>query len=207
VLDAAEQARAARFRLDRDRRRFGAARAAVRVALGARVGVAPADVRFTIGEHGKPAVAEGLVEFNVSHSADVAVVAVAGAGMPVGVDIEFERDVRFDDLARRFFSPAECAAVAAAGDDAGARRAAFFRCWTRKEAFVKGLGVGLSMPLSSFDVAVDGPPALLAVRGLPGEQGQWSLHDVIAPAGAWAALAVRSTGQPVVMRTGQDLCP
>lgn len=199
MLDPAERERAARFRLDRDRRRFRAARAAVRAAVGARVGVAPADVRFTIGEHGKPAVADGLVEFNVSHSADVAVVAVAGAGVPVGVDIEFERDVRFDALAHRFFSPAEAAAVAAAGDDAGARREAFFRCWTRKEAFVKGLGLGLSMPLSSFDVSVDGPAALLPVRGLPGEQGEWSLHDLAVPAGAWAALAVRSGGQPVTV--------
>lgn len=197
VLDASERARADRFRSDAARRRFVATRVALRRVLADHLGADPAGLRFVEGVHGKPALTEHQREFSVSHSGDVAMIAVVLDDAAVGVDIEVHRDVDHEALARRFFSPTEVAVLDALATEV--RATAFFRCWTAKEAYLKGLGLGLSLPLSSFDVTVDldQPAALLASRQRPDDVDRWALLDLPAPGAASASLAVESAGRPV----------
>jgi 4'-phosphopantetheinyl transferase len=162
TLSPSERERAARYRVEPARRSFVAARVALRRVLGERLGLAPADVPLADGDLGRPGVAGGRVSFNVSHSGAIGLIAVADGERRVGVDVEQVRpDTDFPVLAERFFHPAEAAAI-------GDRRDAFFRCWTRKEAVVKALGLGLTHPLDGFVVDVDAtePHAVEGVAGL-----------------------------------------
>ena len=176
TLSADERLRAARFHFARDRDRFTVGRGVLRSLLGGYLGVAPAALAFAYGDHGKPALVGGGLHFNVSHSAGVALYAVARA-REVGVDVEGHRaDFATAEIAERFFSPAERAALRALPVEA--RCAAFFACWTRKEAYIKARGVGLSLALDAFDVSLapGEPAALLATRDDPGARDRWSLQ-------------------------------
>ena len=155
-LDERELARAGRFRFERDRKRFAFFRAAIRLILGRYVGRPPRELRFAYSPEGKPSLAgrpaDDFLEFNLAHSEDVALLAV-GRGRRIGVDLERIRDERdTDEIAERFFSRDEVRALRALAPDQ--RRKAFFSCWTRKEAYVKARGDGLSMPLSSFSMSL-----------------------------------------------------
>lgn len=157
ILSADERERAGRFRFDDVRRRFVTARAALRMLLGRYAALAPANISFAYEAHGKPRLAAanataGLC-FNLAHSAELALVAVA-TGCEVGIDVERLRAVRhLEQIARRYFHPAEAATVLAGPPTA--RQAAFFRCWTGKEAVLKAVGSGLSNSLAAFRVPVD----------------------------------------------------
>lgn len=189
----AERQRAGRFHFDRDRRRFIVARARLRQLLAARLGVRPESVELVYGKNGKPALARRFTDthwrFNVSHCGDVAVYAFS-PGCEVGIDIEAIRAVReADDIAARFFSRRENEAyLALAPRD---KPLGFFNCWTRKEAFVKALGEGLSMRLDQFDVSLaPGEPArVLRVEGAPGDASGWHLESFSPLPGFIAALA------------------
>jgi len=153
ILDAAERGRAGRFVFPEHRCRFVRAHAALRQILHRYTGASPGDLRFGVGEHGKPFLehpAADSLSFNLSHSGDLAVVAV-GEMREVGVDIECIRHVPdWDEIARRSFHPAESEWVRSYSED---RRAeAFFEVWTKKEAYIKACGHGLSHPLDSFQV-------------------------------------------------------
>lgn len=141
-LSEDERGRAFRFKFGRDARRFMVARSTLRVLLGGYLGLAPHGVAFTYGAHGKPAL-DGIhaaLSFNLSHSGDVAVVA-AGWNRAVGVDVELRRTLPdLAALAARSFAPRERAVLDALPEME--RPAAFFRCWTRKEAFIKATGRG-----------------------------------------------------------------
>jgi 4'-phosphopantetheinyl transferase len=206
TLAGDERARAERYRLERDRRRFTVGRGLLRAILTRYLGGTPDALRFRYGPLGKPALVEesgggagpGDLTFSVSHSADLALYAVARARR-VGVDVErLREDLATGDLARRFFSPAEAAAIASLGP--ALRTPAFFRCWTRKEAYVKARGEGLSVSLESFDVSLrpDEPAALVASREDPREPSRWALVDLPVGPGAVAALAVE--GREVTLR-------
>lgn len=181
VLAGEERARAERFRSDVHRSRFVVCRAAQRDVLARYTGLSPAALRFRYSAYGKPALATdggepARIRFNVSNARDLAVVAVT-ADREVGVDVEAEREVTDAlGLARRFFSPAELAALEAVPPVSMQR--AFVTCWTRKEAFIKAIGLGVSMPLAAFDVAVDPdePAALLRTRPDPAVALRWSMH-------------------------------
>jgi 4'-phosphopantetheinyl transferase len=188
-LDADECDRASRFHFDRDRRRFIVARAVLRLLIGQYTGAAPGQVAFVYGRHGKPHLAcGGELDFSIAHSSDAALFAFT-SGAPVGVDIEHVRPIEHEDMAERFFSPSECEALRALAPEL--RLQAFFACWTRKEAYIKGLGEGLSIPLDRFSVSVDpdAPAALLGDRRCPGAVHEWVLQDVDGGAGFRAALA------------------
>ncbi len=156
LLSADEHARAARFRFDIHRTRYSAARAALREILAEYLSVPARSIEFSFNPYGKPFV-EGL-HFNLSHSADLAVYAVSRT-REVGIDVE-RLDTQFaaEQIPERFFTETEVASLRALPEHL--QLEAFFNCWTRKEAYVKARGLGLSLPLSSFDVTLaPGEPA------------------------------------------------
>ena len=174
-LSSAERRRAGRFRFERDRRRFVVARARLREELAARLGVRPERVEFAYGESGKPRLANQELQFSVSHCDDVALFAFS-QGAEVGVDVEAIRPVREAyAIAMQFFSPLELAGYAALAPRD--RLLGFLRVWTRKEAYIKALGVGFSMALEHFDLS-------RAPRG-------WRLHSFFPVPGFIASLATR----------------
>lgn len=192
LLEPGELERADRFYFDRDRHGFIITRATLRLLLGGALGLHPRQLRFRYGPCGKPlligAEADGGVHFNVSHSHELALIALA-AGRHVGVDVEFIRPQPADAPTEQFFSPREADALRAL--PAPQRQQAFFAAWTRKEAFIKALGAGLALPLDSFDVSLgpDDPPALLAVRGAAQATGPWRLV-ALDPAPGYAGALV-----------------
>jgi medium-chain acyl-[acyl-carrier-protein] hydrolase len=194
LLSADEEARARRFHFPRDRDRFIVCRAALRQLLGRYLSRAPGQLRFAYGAHGKPALAEDAaatgVRFNVAHSQGRALIAVT-RGREVGVDLEWVRpDVATEQLAATVFSARELEALRALPPQL--RTDAFFRCWTRKEAYLKATGTGLAASLDRFDVTLHPgePAALLANRDDPTEVRRWSLGDLVPGPGFVGALAV-----------------
>ena len=206
ALSADERERARRFRFDRDRRRFTTARGLLRRLLGRYLGRDPAGLRFAYGPRGKPSLGEGHgLRFNVSHSGGLALLAFAW-DRELGVDVEEEREVReAADIARRYFSPREEEELRRLREDQ--RQAAFFRCWTRKEAFIKATGDGLSRPLDAFDVTLrPGEPArLLRVAGEPEAESRFWLEDLRPAPGFAGALAVEGRKAKVVRRSGDGV--
>jgi 4'-phosphopantetheinyl transferase len=156
-LTEEESSRAARFRFERDRVRWTNARSALRTVLGGHLGVEPLHVQFTFGPHGKPAVAG--VEFNLSHSREWAMIAVAGA-IPVGIDIEAIReDVDIAKLLERLGERG----LAGSTEE-------LFHAWTRREATTKALGIPL-MEMPGEDVRaidVEAPAGFAASVALVG---------------------------------------
>ncbi len=175
ILSPDEQERASRFKFDEHRDRFILARGALRTLIGSYLGEDPQKVRFVVGEKGKPALADATVglQFNLSHSADRAVYAFA-LNCEVGVDIEKPRPVpEMMRIANRFFSPQEAAELESEPEPA--RQDAFFRCWTRKEAYIKAVGGGMSIPLDGFRVTLkSGEEPRIET------EGQWNLHHLNA---------------------------
>ena len=190
LLSAEEVARADAFRFERDRAAHVTAHVALRRLLAGYAAQAPELLRFATNAHGKPRLdPPGDVTFNLSHSGEVALIAV-GRSMVLGIDVERQRgDVAIDSIAARFFAPAERAGLAALPESE--RVAAFFRCWVRKEAFVKARGRGLAEPLDRFAVALDpGDGALLAIDERAAGPDEWTLRNIMVPQGYAAALAV-----------------
>jgi 4'-phosphopantetheinyl transferase len=194
LLSDEERVRAARFRFDVHRDRFVAGRGTQRLLLARYLGADPAALRYRHAAHGKPALdgpeAESGLRFNVSNSDDGLLVALT-RGREIGVDLEpVHRVVDRDAVARRFFSAPENLVYDTIAEDQ--RDAAFFTCWTRKEAYIKAVGEGLSMPLDCFDVTLrPGEPArLLATRGDPAQVERWTLRELDPGPGWLGAFAV-----------------
>jgi 4'-phosphopantetheinyl transferase len=194
ILADDERQRADRFHFEKDRRHFTAGRGALRTILAGYLGRRPEEVRFDYANYGKPLLAgtNETLRFNLSHSHGLALLAVTLA-REIGVDIEFIRDNLERDgelLAERFFSRQEVAVLRSLPTDL--RREAFFHCWTRKEAYIKAHGMGLSLPLDQFDMTLhpDEPAALLATRHDPAEAQRWSMRSLLPAAGYVGALAV-----------------
>ncbi len=181
LLTSDERQRATAFHRPRDRDRFVAARATLRLLLGRYVHEAPGALRFAYGRHGKPAVrrtaAQASANFSVSHAGSMIVYAVA-QGVAVGVDVEdVRRDVPHAPLAARFFSARERDSVLAAPSDA--RATAFFRCWTRKEAYLKGTGDGTCAPLHRCDASrAPEQPVHTLDRSDRWTPTRWHVYDV-----------------------------
>jgi 4'-phosphopantetheinyl transferase len=188
-----EHARAERLRFEDKRRAFVAARGILRAILGRYLNLSPQHVQFSYNAQGKPELAgseaAGL-QFNLAHSGDLALVALT-QGRPVGVDLERQHPVEaLDRLVAGYFAPGERAVWGQLPPEQ--RLSAFFTGWTRKEAYLKARGEGLTMPLDAFEVtlAPGAPPALLADRHSPPSAAPWVLLDVEAAPGYAAALAV-----------------
>jgi 4'-phosphopantetheinyl transferase len=194
ILGKDEIDRANRFLFRKDRDRFVAKRGLLRIMLSSYVGVPPGEIIFTYGSRGKPGLEPQVdlpwIEFNLAHSHGMAIYAIT-KDRSVGVDIEsIQADFPVEDVARNVFSIAELSALQALPNNL--RTEAFFKCWTRKEAFVKALGDGLSCPLSDFDVSLaPGEPArLLRVGWAPEEASLWWMEDIEAEPGFSAAIVI-----------------
>jgi 4'-phosphopantetheinyl transferase len=192
LLSLEERERASRYRVERPRTEFVLTRGTLRSLISGYLRRTPQSVLFRYTEHGKPFLdGPGDLRFNVSHTDGLAFMAFV-RNRDIGVDVEKihpQRDLK--QVAERFFSTRERHDLEHLSDDE--MHAAFFRCWTRKEAFIKGKGEGLSLPLHEFDVSIDPNDlqALLATRPDPLEAGHWILRDVPVFPGYAAALAVR----------------
>jgi 4'-phosphopantetheinyl transferase len=181
LLSPDEIERANRFRFPEHRRRFIIGRAYLRQLLSAYLAIEGGEVNFTYSLQGKPALAPGHhsnIFFNVSHSGDIAAFAFTKEHS-IGVDVELIRhDIDTTGIPKRFFSSSEQKMLAALEGEAKFR--GFFNCWTRKEAYVKAVGSGLSLPLRDFDVSLaPGDPArLLATRPDPKQTARWSMASL-----------------------------
>jgi 4'-phosphopantetheinyl transferase len=192
ILAEDEIKRANRFHFKRDRERFVAGRGLLRMILSSYVGMPANEIIFTYSCHGKPGLrrqdGRPAIEFNLAHSGGTALYTIT-RDRPVGVDIEVMKDeFPLESVAEHFFSTAEVAALRSLPQPM--QRIAFFKCWTRKEAFIKAIGHGLSFPLSDFDVSLmPGQPArLLHVRGASEEASRWYMEDIDSLAGCAAAI-------------------
>jgi 4'-phosphopantetheinyl transferase len=194
LLSADEIARAERFRFERDRDRYVVGRASLRHLLGSYLDVSPESLRFSYSRHRKPALLEPRtnLSFNLSHSDDLALYAVC-LDAEIGIDVErFRPEPSRDRVPEHFFSPREIETLRSLTE--AAQAAAFLKCWTRKEAFLKARGDGLTLQLDSFDVTLtdDEHPRLLRTAWDRDEAASWSLHDLTDSfPGYVASLAVR----------------
>ncbi|TMB89361.1 MAG: 4'-phosphopantetheinyl transferase superfamily protein, partial [Chloroflexi bacterium] len=174
------------------------ARGILRAILGRYLSRDPRTLHFCYSQYGKPSlVSEGCSDplfFNVSHSHGMALYAIS-RNFNIGVDIEYMRmDIECEQIAVRFFSPYEVRMLLAVPK--GVQHEAFFNCWTRKEAYIKGRGLGLSLDLNQFDVSLipGEPAAILNIREEGQDVSRWSLHALSPGPGYKAALAIE--GQP-----------
>ncbi|MFZ0772535.1 MAG: 4'-phosphopantetheinyl transferase superfamily protein [Candidatus Sulfotelmatobacter sp.] len=195
VLSSDEAKRASRFHFPRDRQHFVASRALLRIILAGYLTADPGDLSFSYSKNEKPSLgpahADSGVTFNVSHSGGIALYAFTRQ-RDLGVDVERVRhDFDVEGIARRFFSAHEQRQLF---DLPLAERVdAFFRCWTRKEAYIKATGDGLSLPLTQFDVSIGAgkTDALVSTRPDSSEAERWLLREAAAGPGYVAALCVR----------------
>lgn len=194
--------RAGRLFDPRARNRFIAGRGFLRETLAGYLGKEPAMLRLAAGEFGKPCLAESEqsagVCFNLSHAGDYCLLAVA-VNRAVGIDLEQVRDdLPFREMALRYFSMRERAELFSLTEDR--QLSAFYRCWTRKEAYLKGCGSGFSQPCDSFEVSLlpGVSSALLQHRNSPDEPARWTIIDIPVPAGYCASLAAEGEAPPIL---------
>ncbi len=202
LLSPNELERANRLFTNQLRSRYIAGRGTLRTILANCLNREPADLILTTNQYGKPFLPDepgyqGL-SFNLSHSGDLAILALA-EHCDLGIDLEqIRNDLPFRVMAQQFFSSLEQKELFSLPDEL--QIAAFYRCWTRKEAYLKGHGSGFSQPADSCDVSLlpGQPPVLFSYRTDPDQSGNWNLIDLDVPVGFCAALAVQ--GQIRIIR-------
>ena len=194
LLNARELTRADRFFRERDRRRFAISRYAVRTILSTYLDCDSRAIAFEYGEHGKPAIDGSPVEFNLTHSEDLAYFAVARR--PVGIDLEYAKDRAPLDVAERYFAPDEHRQILELPSDRDRTRA-FFLAWTRKEAYLKACGAGLSSGLAEVSVTLrpGDPPRLLSLSGDARAAERWTLFDLSVEPGFAGAVVVEDRAE------------
>ncbi|MEO6238550.1 MAG: 4'-phosphopantetheinyl transferase superfamily protein [Vicinamibacterales bacterium] len=202
LLSGDERRRADAFYFPHLRDEFTVARATLRLLLSRLTGNPPGTIEFAYGPQGKPSLAgDGAagVEFNVSHSGGILGCAFT-RHLAIGVDVEQHRPLAdLAQIAQHFFSPAEVRDLMRVAEPA--RAAAFYDCWSRKEAFIKALGGGLSIPLDCFRVSLAPEcAALLEVRDAPGEARAWTIQALRPAPGFSGALAIRHPSARVTVR-------
>jgi len=193
-LSRDELQRAQRFFFEKDKNNFIVARGILRKILSLYIDRQPYEFIFDYNKFGKPFLPHefegGKFRFNLSHSRGLALYAIT-LNHEVGIDIEYIRE-DFDDfgIARRFFSPGEVAVLHSLPVEQ--QKEAFFLCWTRKEAFIKAIGKGLSIPLNQFDVSLtpNHPAELLRTRYDRLEVNRWSIFNIDLFPDYAAALAI-----------------
>ena len=201
VLSDNEHAHALRFAFEKDRRRWVIAHGVLRRLLSRYLLVETGYIQFSSNPYGKPAVSSPprgeRLHFNMAHSVDLALYAFS-YNQPVGIDVEYMReDVEFEPLARSYFSAREYATLQTLPTQL--QQEAFFLCWTRKEAYLKAKGKGLSIPLTTFDVSLipGEPAALLSSQEDVNAPGRWLLFDLAPGVNYAGALAVDGVGKKI----------
>lgn len=197
ILSADELERAGRFHFERDQKRFIVAHGILRQILGKYLGKNPHELRFEYTSHGKPELATepgyDTLSFNLSHSGAFALYAVT-RGRKIGIDIEQVRDdVTIGEIARRFFSQSEISSLERIPKEK--RTEVFFQYWTRKEAFIKATGEGVSFPMEQCDVSLLNGNVLSPIILLNDnrESSGWYVQDLFPCAGYAAAIAVEGS--------------
>lgn len=191
LLSEDERGRASKFRFEKDRSHFIIARGVLRQILGQYLSENPATLTFEYGKNGKPFLPKNTLQFNLSHAGGIALIALT-KNHNIGIDIEvINKKVEVEKIAKHFFAQGEIDRLMSLSE--AQRHEAFFNCWTRKEAFIKATGDGLSFPLDQFEVTLkpDEKAQLLATHFDGKEREKWSLFDIDADEGYKAALAVR----------------
>ena len=204
LLDAGERARGDAYYAQVDRQRHLVTRGVLRTLVGHYEGTSPNAVRFDVGAFGKPSVFpphHARLRFNVSHSGDIVLLAFARTG-DVGVDVEQWNDRLGEPERTRIgdyvFSDAERAAIAQLSSEAERARA-FYALWSRKEAYLKGTGAGISGGLAHVEISVDDVARLTVDRRDARAADRWSLRDIDVGAGYSAALASSPPDQEVAL--------
>jgi len=179
LLSSDEKNRAKKFRFAKDSQNFIAARGILRVLIGKYLEINPAEISFQYSEFGKPSIANNnSLQFNISHSQNIALFAFTKK-FNIGVDVEFVNPkIEVQDIATRFFSTNEIKNLLALPEKQ--QTLGFFYCWTRKEAFIKAVGEGLSFPLDKFEVSLEPnkPAKLLAINRQPKDAAKWSIYSL-----------------------------
>jgi 4'-phosphopantetheinyl transferase len=200
TLDEAEFARATRFRYEKHRNRFTAARGILRSILGNYLDRAPGELQFEYGATGKPALIGRFAEnlfFNLAHSEDLALIAVTHLG-EVGIDVERLRSIAdVDKLVARFFSQRENARFQQLSSDE--KNIAYFNLWTRKEALLKATGEGIAHSLNRVEVTfLPGEPAsLLALPQCSESTERWQIRELLPACGFVGAIALANLQLPI----------
>jgi 4'-phosphopantetheinyl transferase len=196
TLSGTERDRARRFHFTKHRLAYVFAHAVLRDILSHYLHFCPPDIRFCENLFGKPSLVQtgsgGTLEFNLSHAGSLVLVALSG-GRRIGVDVEEIRAVDdFSVIAESHFTPPECAFIF--GHGPADREPAFFRCWTRKEAYIKAVGKGLSIALNSFDTLIASGQSGRRIAGGPDrpDVANWWLADLDVPNNYMAAVAVET---------------
>ncbi|HMF75353.1 MAG TPA: 4'-phosphopantetheinyl transferase superfamily protein [Bryobacteraceae bacterium] len=199
-LAADEKHRADRYRFEHLRNSFVLARGALRILLGCYLDVSPAEISFSYGPKGKPVLApRASVDFNASHSGAVAVFGFTD-NCEIGIDVEQIHPLdEMRNIANRFFCPEETEDLMTLTADQ--RQRAFFLCWTRKEAYIKAIGDGLSAPLDSFRVTLQPSQSARFIHvGHDTDAAKaWTLHDLQFGPNYAGALAYRDIERPVAV--------
>ncbi len=198
ILTPDEAQAAKRIVIDEKRDRKASSRAHLRRILARYLSTRPQDVRFSYGQHGKPMLAEhDEPRFNLSDSESRGIAAVS-RGVRIGVDLEFAREGRaFTDIADRFFAEVESAALRALPSED--RRTAFYRAWTRKEAYLKAWGTGLSFAANRFtlDYIGEGPGSLVATEMPDDDASRWHFKDVELGPAYTGAICFEGPDRPI----------
>jgi len=195
LLSPDERERASRFHFEQHRRRYLISHIALHEILGRYLQIDPAQLDFDLGSNGKPRLKAALVasgiDFNLSHSHEVALLAVNRIG-EIGVDIEYAKpDFKFQEIAERFFTAREVAAMRNLPPEL--QRQAFFKCWTSKEAFLKAKGTGLSGKLDEVEITLGVPDQVRVHASVPG----WSLTELDSIETYESAVVVAGTAVPI----------
>ena len=197
-LSPDEKNRAGKFRFAKDRCNFVAARGILRLLLGKYLEIKPAEISFQYSKFGKPGIANNnSLQFNISHSQNIALFAFTKR-FNIGVDVEFVNpSIEVKDIATNFFSTNEIMNLLALPEKQQAL--GFFNCWTRKEAFIKAVGEGLSFPLDKFEVSLepDKPAELLATHWEPEAVSKWSMYSMSPAANFVGCLAIEGLVEQV----------
>jgi 4'-phosphopantetheinyl transferase len=202
-LSPDETARAERFHFPHHRRAFVLGRAALRALLGGYLGMGAMEIQFAYGPQGKPSLAPGLeneacpLGFNAANSGDLAAYAFT-IGCRIGVDIERHRELPdLENIAHRFFSPEEAAELLEL--PAAEKTSAFYHCWSRKEAYIKAMGGGLSIPLDSFRVTLrpSVPARFVSLGGSEDAARGWTLDSFDPAPGYTGAIAYPDRARPL----------
>lgn len=190
ILSVKERDRLQRFRFHSDQLLFYSAHLAMRYIFADYFSMQPEQIEYTYLEKGKPMLTNSPIQFNLSHSEKLSLLSITQNDM-IGVDVEYNKPkVEFERLAERFFSSDESDKLKSLDEKADS----FYRCWTRKEAFIKAIGEGLSYPLSDFEVSFleDEEPKFISIKDGDEEINHWRLLNIDdLPPNYYGAISVR----------------